>query len=234
MYGSPARTGQTAMNLALGSEATASRSEAGFAPEKAIDGDPINDSRWSSYESGAENDNQWIVLDLGEVYKLNKVVLIWENAFGKSYDIEISLTGTENSWSKVAGESNNASEGRKEYTFPATDARYVRMFGKTRDLEYGGFSLYEFEVYGEQQQSSSLSSVRFFMPHTNETGYWWQGENARIASLSAAFTMGAQLADPSGELWYDTLFAMATAQLDWILGKNPFAASMMHGLGPSS
>ena len=232
MYGSPAATGQTAMNLALGSTPTASQSEAGFPPEKAIDGGPANDSRWSSYKNGEENDNQWLALDLGEVYRLNKVVLIWERAFGKSYDIEISLNGT--GWSRVAGESNNASEGRKEYTFPATDARYVRMFGRTRDLEYGGFSLYEFEVYGEQQQSSSLSSVRFFMPHTNETGYWWQGENARIASLSAAFTMGAQLADPSGELWYDTLFAIATAQLDWILGKNPFAASMMHGFGPSS
>jgi hypothetical protein len=27
----------------------------------------------------------------------------------------------------------------------------------------------------------------FFLPHDNETGYWWQGENARIASLAAAW-----------------------------------------------
>jgi len=220
----------TAINLALSGTATASRSEGAFTPDKAIDGGSANDSRWSSYQNGEDNDNQWIVIDLGGTYKVNKVVLNWEAAYGKSYDIEISANGT--GWSKVAGETNNASGGRKEYSFTATDARYVRMFGKTRGLEYGGFSIYEFEVYGEQEQPITPQyPARFFMPHTNETGYWWQGENARIASLSAAFTMGAQLADPSGDLWYDTLFAMATAQLDWILGKNPFEVSMMFGFG---
>ncbi|WP_431242320.1 hypothetical protein ACQ9BO_20960 [Flavobacterium sp. P21] len=24
----------------------------------------------------------------------------------------------------------------------------------------------------------------FFIPHENETGWWWQGENARLASLA--------------------------------------------------
>jgi len=111
----------------------------------------------------------------------------------------------------------------------------VRMFGITRNLEYGGFSLYEFEVYGELNEPvvEPASHVRFFMPQANETGYWWQGENARIASLSAAFIMGAPIADPSGKLWYDTLFAAATAQFDWILGKNPFGICMMHGYGAS-
>jgi hypothetical protein len=72
------------------------------------------------------------------------------------------------------------------------------------------------------------------MPQNNETGYWWQGENARIASLAAAFAIGAHLADPSGELWYNTLFGMAYAQLDWILGKNPFGVTMMYGFGTTN
>jgi hypothetical protein len=29
----------------------------------------------------------------------------------------------------------------------------------------------------------------FFIPHRNETGYWWQGEDARLASLAAAARM---------------------------------------------
>ncbi|MDR1759758.1 MAG: glycoside hydrolase family 9 protein [Fibrobacter sp.] len=75
------------------------------------------------------------------------------------------------------------------------------------------------------------ASVRFFMPQTNETGYWWQGENARLASLASAFIMGAPYADPTGDYWETTLFSFATSQLDWILGKNPYNASMMAGFG---
>ncbi len=75
------------------------------------------------------------------------------------------------------------------------------------------------------------ASVRFFMPQNNETGYWWQGENARIASLASAFIMGAPYADPTGDYWETTLFSLATSQLDWILGKNPYNASMMAGFG---
>ncbi len=232
MYGSTgAGTDPTAINLALNGTATASRSEGAYTPDKAIDGGSTNDSRWSSYQSGAtDNDVQWIIIELEETYKVNKVVLNWEAAYGKVYDIEVSTNGT--SWIKVAGETNNTSVGRKEYSFTATNARYVKMNGKQRGNEYGGFSLYEFEIYGEQEQPITLKSpARFFMPHDNETKYWWQGENARIASLSAAFAMGAQLAALNREFWYDTLFAMTTAQLDWILGKNPFGVSMMFGFG---
>ncbi len=229
MYGSTGATNPTAINLALSSTATASRSEGAFTPDKAIDGGDANDSRWSSYDSEGNNDDQWIIVDLGKVYKVNKVTLKWEAAFGKAYDIDVSANGS--TWTTVAAITGNSARNR-EHPFAPVDARYVRMFGKERELTYGGFSLYEFEVYGEQeQQITPKYPARFFMPHDNETEYWWQGENARIASLAAAFTMGAQLADPNGELWYNTLFALATAQLDWILGKNPFGVSMMFGFG---
>ncbi|MCL2183283.1 MAG: glycoside hydrolase family 9 protein [Chitinispirillia bacterium] len=74
----------------------------------------------------------------------------------------------------------------------------------------------------------------FFIPKVNETGYWWQGENARIASMASAFILGAPLADHEGHMWADTLFGMATAQLDWILGRNPFNLTMMYGYGRGS
>jgi len=233
MYGeaaSGANPGET--NLALSGTATASRSEGSFTPGKAIDGSTANDSRWSSYQSGEDNDNQWIAIDLGSTYKINKVVLNWETSYGKTHRIEISSDGT--NWTKVL-DVTNTSAGIKTHTFTPVETRHVRMYGLTRGYEYGGFSLYEFEIYGEPSgQPSTPQNARFFMPHTNETGYWWQGENARIASLSAAFTMGAQLADPSGKFWTDTLFGMASAQLDWILGKNPFAVTMMHGFGKTN
>src|SRR5690606_35436165 len=30
----------------------------------------------------------------------------------------------------------------------------------------------------------------FFIPHENESGWWWQGENARLASLATAVLTG--------------------------------------------
>jgi hypothetical protein len=69
----------------------------------------------------------------------------------------------------------------------------------------------------------------FFIPHENETGYWWQGENARLASLAAAALWGA--AGPAGAASAAELRAYAVDQLNWILGLNPFDVSMMDGVG---
>jgi len=39
------------------------------------------------------------------------------------------------------------------------------------------------------------------------------------------------LADPDGELWNGSFYDLTISQLDWILGKNPFAVCMMYGHG---
>lgn len=70
----------------------------------------------------------------------------------------------------------------------------------------------------------------FFFPHDTETGQWWQGENARLASLAAAARLALPLFE-SDPAWQQRLAAYATDQLDWIIGKNPFDASMLHGSG---
>ncbi|WP_407457537.1 glycoside hydrolase family 9 protein [Fibrobacter sp.] len=68
----------------------------------------------------------------------------------------------------------------------------------------------------------------FFIPHDNESGYWWQGEDARLASLAAA----AVYADRAlNETVADSVQKFATDQFDWILGKNPYGVSMMYGIG---
>ncbi|MGA2847477.1 MAG: glycoside hydrolase family 9 protein [Terracidiphilus sp.] len=70
----------------------------------------------------------------------------------------------------------------------------------------------------------------FFFPHDTEAAPWWQGENARLASLAAA----ARMAIP----WYADkpefqakLRVYAWNQLHWILGRNPFDATMLMGSG---
>ena len=68
----------------------------------------------------------------------------------------------------------------------------------------------------------------FFFPHRNESGYWWQGESARLGSLAAAAFLGSVHAPP--DLRHD-LERYATDQLDWVLGLNPFDACMQMGRG---
>ena len=70
----------------------------------------------------------------------------------------------------------------------------------------------------------------FFFPHDTEAAPWWQGENARLASLAAA----ARMAIPwfADKPQFQTqLRAYAWNQLHWILGRNPFDATMLMGSG---
>jgi hypothetical protein len=69
--------------------------------------------------------------------------------------------------------------------------------------------------------------VSFFMPHRNESGYWWQGENARLASLAAMTFSAAKLLPQQRK----PLMHFGQRQLDWILGQNPFNACMLAGHG---
>ena len=77
----------------------------------------------------------------------------------------------------------------------------------------------------------------FFIPHDNETGYWWQGENARLGSLAAAaFYAGrkvyADQTSPRGVP--DSISRYAVSQLDWILGRNPKNICFFQGVGDTN
>ena len=77
-------------------------------------------------------------------------------------------------------------------------------------------------VNGEKQTA-------FFVAHNNESGYWWQGENARIASLaSMAFMAQDHLVD--NEL-KQQLMHYGQQLMNWILGLNPFDMCMLDGHG---
>ncbi|UGA55260.1 glycoside hydrolase family 9 protein [Vibrio sp. VB16] len=69
----------------------------------------------------------------------------------------------------------------------------------------------------------------FFIPHNNESGYWWQGENARIASLAVATFLSLPYID-------DVTLKLKLNQyahncMNWILGLNPFDICMLDGHG---
>ena len=91
--------------------------------------------------------------------------------------------------------------------------------------------------YGLARQHTAATSSAFFMPHDNESGYWWQGENARLASISAASLLAGRVvaAVPGGRLGVSKELAeLAVDQLDWILGKNPYDVCMLAGFGRSN
>ena len=71
----------------------------------------------------------------------------------------------------------------------------------------------------------------FFVAQKNESGYWWQGENARLGSLAAAAKMSAELLKDSDTDLAQALQAYAQQQLNWVLGLNPFDACMLYGHG---
>jgi predicted alpha-1,2-mannosidase len=85
----------------------------------------------------------------------------------------------------------------------------------------------------------------FFIPHDNETGWWWQGENARLASLAAAalagrrlFTTSSRDGSPSSPLLSpdgaNSLATFAARQYSWILGCNPYDMCFLYGFGKNN
>jgi len=89
------------------------------------------------------------------------------------------------------------------------------------------FKTYKNGKYSKQQEG-------FFMPHENETGTWWQGENSRMASLTAAAIWGGKLThgNSNGAFGIDNELAnFAQSQIDWIMGKNPYQICMLYGFG---
>lgn len=82
-----------------------------------------------------------------------------------------------------------------------------------------------------RQTAKTQNTIKntFFIPHDNESNYWWQGEDARLASLSAAAVYATKvLGDTPNK---KEINKYATDQLDWILGKNPYGVCMMYKKG---
>jgi len=128
----------TGTNLALNHLYSASSQEnPGFPPGNAFDGN-LN-TRWSSQFS----DPQWVQVDLGSVRSLCEVVLSWEAAYGKAFQIQTSNDGT--AWTSAFATTTGT--GGTQTLSISGSGRYVRMYGTARGTQYG-YSLWEFQVFG--------------------------------------------------------------------------------------
>ncbi|MGO4270768.1 discoidin domain-containing protein, partial [Paenibacillus sp. TAF58] len=117
---------------------TATASSSAAAPSLSFDGNL--GTRWGSNYT----DSEWIYVDLGSSVFIDTVKLMWEAAYGKNYQIQVSNDGT--SWLNVFT-TTTGDGGTDDISFTPTLARYVKMNGTLRGSIYG-YSLWEFEVYG--------------------------------------------------------------------------------------
>ena len=145
-------------------------------PANANDGN--NNTRWAS----KSNDDEWIAVDLGKQEVINGVGLNWEDAYGKSYKIEVS---DDNSHWRQVYQTNEGRVGWQKATFPEVNCRYVRMHGIERG-SWWGYSLYDFEVYQGDIASPGLTDVHFIkLQLTDKNGkllsdnLYWRGSKRK-------------------------------------------------------
>lgn len=133
-------------NLAQGKPMKVSSTETpNFPGTAAVDGDAT--TRWSS----AYADPSWIQVDLGTAVPIERVVLRWEAAYGKAYQIQVSPDGT--TWTNVY--TTSTGDGGVDDLAVKGTGRYIRMYGTQRGSIYG-YSLWEFEVYGQSATTATL------------------------------------------------------------------------------
>ncbi|GHO43190.1 hypothetical protein KSX_13530 [Ktedonospora formicarum] len=111
---------------------------------KAVDGKA--DTRWST----AFVDPQWIQIDLGDGAVIHRVVLNWEAAYGKAYQLQTSNDAT--TWTTLYSTAQGA--GGTETLTVSGSGRYIRLYGTQRGTPYG-YSLFEFQVYGTSSTSGN-------------------------------------------------------------------------------
>ncbi|MDR8412786.1 discoidin domain-containing protein [Nonomuraea sp. 3-1Str] len=133
--------------LSQGRPATSSSTESSaYGAGRAVDGD-LTTTRWASAEGG---DPQWLRVDLGQARRISRVVLRWEAAYGKDYEIQVSDDAS--SWTSVR--STVSGDGGVDDLTVSGSGRYVRVYGTKRGTSYG-YSLWELQVYGDDGGSPS-------------------------------------------------------------------------------
>lgn len=135
-------------NMATGKTVAASTGNA----DLAVDGN--FNTRWES----AQEDPQWISIDLGVKQIVESIGICWETASAASYDIQFSNDGT--TWTtvqKCSGSTINVKEYKKVTLQNPSLVRYIRIYGNTRTTAYG-YSIYELGIYGKAS-SGTLQPV---------------------------------------------------------------------------
>ncbi|HYG38265.1 MAG TPA: Ig-like domain-containing protein [Cytophagales bacterium] len=173
-------TNTQSSNLALNKPVTVSSLEtSAFPGSAAVDGN--GSTRWASLYS----DPQWIYVDLGANYNINRVKITWEAAYGRDYQVQIS--GNASDWSSIKTVSGNTAL-INDHTGLSGSGRYLRIHGTARGTEWG-YSIYELEVYGTTGTSNISPTATITSPANNA-----------VFNAPATITLNATASDTDGTI----------------------------------
>ncbi|MEV6028264.1 discoidin domain-containing protein [Streptomyces sp. NPDC052036] len=148
-------------DLALHGQATASSvDDPADQPSNAVDGDP--GTRWSSSFA----DDQWIHVDLGSTVPFDRVVITWEQAYAKTFAIQVSDNGSD--WTDVTSVDNSAvplpfrttgAAALQSVALTPTTARHLRILCRTRATSWGA-SMWGLSVVNSASPDTDLALHR--------------------------------------------------------------------------
>lgn len=164
----------------------------------------VNDGDISSRWGSAHNENEWILIDLGEDTYISNCSILWEAAYGADYDLQVAPEGArmtthkgnyagtqksvtvpeEEAWVTVAEVRGVTKAGKVETPLDA-NGRYFRMKGLRRGTGYG-YSIYEMILRGLPMSLSEneIVGIGFDLPAVLE-----EGERTRL--VPKAYTRNA-------------------------------------------
>ncbi|UTF59468.1 discoidin domain-containing protein [Gilvimarinus sp. DA14] len=186
--------------------ATATSVEAEYAADYATDGDPT--TRWASEFA----DPQSLTVDLQQVYRIDRIVLNWEAAYGSAYVIEGSLDGQ--NWEPVYSQEAGVG-GEETLENLSGNYRYLRLTGTQRGTEWG-YSLWEFEVYGGEPVTAAepelVSQNKAVTVSSTEADY----AGALVVDGDATTRWSSEFADPQWvQIDLGELYALDRIELSW-------------------
>ena len=176
-------------NIALGKTTNASTTQNNSTNISRNINDGNESTRWSSQYL----DNQWLTIDLQKSYSIKNIVLKWEDAFAKNYEVQIS--NNLQVWQNMYA-TNNGLGGTEIHKNLQGDGRYVRLKLNTRASAWG-FSLFEIEIYGTLSPITGLEDVlsmrnEFSFPNPFQNELYITNESDNLISIRSL----------SGELVY--------------------------------
>ena len=123
-----------------------------YFPEEAVDG--YDDSRWGGRANQNEN---WFEIDLEGIYEINQVMLKFERAYPKDFEIQVSrdrkswtTTETVKGWTPSENADPNAKYQWNSNISYHGKARYIRINATRLKNKDWGLSIWEFVVKGDK------------------------------------------------------------------------------------
>jgi hypothetical protein len=129
---------QTATHQIWDAFASATYDPDRFHPRNAFDGDET--TTWA----GHRTQTSWIIFDLGEPRKFQRLEILWLNTFARRYNIRIS--NDMETWRQVHLQENGTG-GREAITFDPVTARYIRINCLVRGEYRFGIKIGDFKVF---------------------------------------------------------------------------------------